>query len=171
MTEHDILESIQRSAADTAVIEPDAEAVAAPHARDGGEIDEDLVDEVEDVIDAETEDEDMDEESNGNGALMLPERVLHGGIRRVQEESARGDVLGVAARAILSAVHVPAVTAAEFFARLERETVVVARAAKRRTGGTASPRSTSESNGGARRGAGTRSRAATAGRGRARHTV
>lgn len=52
----------------------------------------------------------------------LPERVLVGYLRAVKGQARRTDVVGAAARTLLGTVNTPAGTAAEFLARIERET-------------------------------------------------
>ena|SRR5437588_66512 len=57
-------------------------------------------------------------------AVALPERLLHAYLRGVRARARRRDRLGAASQALLRAVHAPALEAARFFARLERETAV-----------------------------------------------
>ncbi|HET9052308.1 MAG TPA: hypothetical protein VFO60_11450 [Candidatus Dormibacteraeota bacterium] len=155
MTELEILDSIERSAADAAETGIGAAALVANGARRRGaaararrrgeEITEEVGVALEQAVDA---------------ALNLPERVLHDGIRRIRIEADRDDPLGAAARTVLLALHGPASTAAGFFTRLEQETVP--HKAKRRTRKPAAAAGT-------RRATGPRTRATT--RGRTRRTA
>src|SRR5258708_35665237 len=65
--------------------------------------------------------------------LALPERVLVAYLRLLRSTGRRDDVIGTVTRTMLEAMHVPAKEAARFFERVERETAVGGRTARRRT--------------------------------------
>jgi hypothetical protein len=75
-----------------------------------------------------------------DGAMALPERLLHAYLRGVRARARRRDPIGSVSQALLRAVHLPALEAARFFARLERETALPRKAAGGRSRATTSRR-------------------------------
>jgi len=145
MTDVNVFETIgtvSEQALDTVVGAVTSPVETAVSARDearrrGAEVTERAAEQIEEIVDE---------------AMALPERLVVAYLRRLRAEARREDVIGVASRRILGAVHGPAHVAAGFFARIEQESTT-----GRRRRGRGRPSASS----GAGRGRGTRKAAST----------